>query len=908
MRRTTAGDWPLIGRAEELKLLREMRFSKPPLSVVINGPAGVGKSRLARSAMAEASDEGWATLTARGSAGLSGVPLGPLRGVLNVPGASELAELTDSVRTEIVSRRSAKGLLVLADDCQALDEYSAGLLHQLVAEGSIVLIATVRSGTRPHDALIDLWKDGLAERIELQSLSRAETTQLLSTALGGSVQDSSANRMWQAVAGNPLYLREVVLASLENGALKEVAGEWRWQGEWATGSRLQEIVASRCGRLDPDELTAMEMLSLAGSLPLDLVTRLTTDGAIARLEEGGLVTIEPSGRRLDVAVAHPLHAEVFRTQLPALQQRAIRRNLVDALRSTGARRSADQVRLVCWSLESGLDVDPMTLSLGAEASFFGISQAIAGRLNEILPGLASSASGDGPSVRTDHERAVRLARAAYARTGAVAEGAKLASILAWSGAPGPAEAVLTELAGRAEEMNDRLRLALALAWIGFWGRFDVTAATDVLMRAVETADAGAEPELVAGLYQELAGIALNTARPALALAYAERAAEAMACDLSLTPAASVAAASMAYLGRCADSVALVDRTVPIASETGEPLAVATLLFSRAGALARMGKLQDARELLEWMRDLALERVLVDAVALFGVLLGEILLRQGCPASAGRILRDSVGLLAERDLLGYRPWALTGLARARALTGDEDGAARALDEARDTQPIGRHYEMSRWLAEIAFHSIAGRSAAAVEAAGEAVAWAREAGMVIDEAIALDAWIRLEPSVALADRLAELVPTTDSDFVAVLAEHAHALVSSDSQALLAAAERFADMTAWGMAADAATSAATILDRRHQVRATQAAVRVASGYASRCEGSRRSSAQGLAGPTRLTKREREIAGLAAAGRSNKEIAERMYLSARTVENHLYHAYLKLGVVDREGLAGALSASATE
>jgi DNA-binding CsgD family transcriptional regulator len=151
-------------------------------------------------------------------------------------------------------------------------------------------------------------------------------------------------------------------------------------------------------------------------------------------------------------------------------------------------------------------------------------------------------------------------------------------------------------------------------------------------------------------------------------------------------------------------------------------------------------------------------------------------------------------------------------------------------------------------------------------------------------------------------------TDSDFVKVTAEHARALVDGDADALLAAAERFAAMTAWWMASEAAAAAARILDRRHQVRATKAALRVASGYASRCEGARLSSVEGMDTPTRLTKREREIAVLAAAGRSNKEIAERMYLSARTVENHLYHAYLKLGVMDREGLVEALSVISTE
>jgi len=55
-------------------------------------------------------------------------------------------------------------------------------------------------------------------------------------------------------------------------------------------------------------------------------------------------------------------------------------------------------------------------------------------------------------------------------------------------------------------------------------------------------------------------------------------------------------------------------------------------------------------------------------------------------------------------------------------------------------------------------------------------------------------------------------------------------------------------------------------------------------------------------LTKREREVAELAAAGRTNKEIAETLYVSVRTVENHLQRVYDKLGAGGRRELASAL------
>ncbi len=60
--------------------------------------------------------------------------------------------------------------------------------------------------------------------------------------------------------------------------------------------------------------------------------------------------------------------------------------------------------------------------------------------------------------------------------------------------------------------------------------------------------------------------------------------------------------------------------------------------------------------------------------------------------------------------------------------------------------------------------------------------------------------------------------------------------------------------------------------------------------------------ANPLPLTVREREIAMLVAAGLSNRDIAERLTLSIRTVESHVYRAYFKLGISDREALGAVL------
>lgn len=51
-------------------------------------------------------------------------------------------------------------------------------------------------------------------------------------------------------------------------------------------------------------------------------------------------------------------------------------------------------------------------------------------------------------------------------------------------------------------------------------------------------------------------------------------------------------------------------------------------------------------------------------------------------------------------------------------------------------------------------------------------------------------------------------------------------------------------------------------------------------------------------ISDREREIATLVAKGLSNRQIADQLYVSVRTVEGHLHRIYAKLGIDEREQL----------
>ncbi|MFY9808036.1 MAG: helix-turn-helix transcriptional regulator, partial [Pseudonocardiaceae bacterium] len=90
-------------------------------------------------------------------------------------------------------------------------------------------------------------------------------------------------------------------------------------------------------------------------------------------------------------------------------------------------------------------------------------------------------------------------------------------------------------------------------------------------------------------------------------------------------------------------------------------------------------------------------------------------------------------------------------------------------------------------------------------------------------------------------------------------------------------------------------------------QAAATRAQRLAQACEQARTPALAALAAPLPLTQREREIVTMAAGGLSNRQIAERLVVSVRTIEGHLYRACAKLGASDRAQFAGLLHGDST-
>jgi len=107
---------------------------------------------------------------------------------------------------------------------------------------------------------------------------------------------------------------------------------------------------------------------------------------------------------------------------------------------------------------------------------------------------------------------------------------------------------------------------------------------------------------------------------------------------------------------------------------------------------------------------------------------------------------------------------------------------------------------------------------------------------------------------------------------------------------------------LAAEAAAELADLHRARDEARQANAARLRAMELADRAGGVRTPALARGAGIEPLTGREREVALLAASGRSSREIGDHLGLSTRTVETHLARVYRKLGITRRSDLSAAL------
>jgi DNA-binding CsgD family transcriptional regulator len=868
----------MVGREDEKNHVLTSMNRGPGGSVVLAGRAGVGKTRLAAAVLDDLGHEGYVIERLVGTRAASRIPLGAIGALVarRDPGEGAGAGLLQTmagVHRALHEQADGRPMVIAVDDAHCLDDASAAVIHQLVVAGIASVLITVRTGEPAPDAVTAVWKDGLAEIIELQPMADRDLRDLLEAVLDGPVDEHTALELVRSCDGNCLFLRELVRTAIDDGSLELDRGLWRLRRPVAPGPRLINLVEARLLDLPPETRDVLELTAVGEPMPLVLLEGLVSAKALADAARRELIDVEVDGRRSVARLGHPLYGDVVRARLPWLGLRARCRTLADALDATGFRRRDDVLRYVTWRLDAALGVDGDRLMAATERAQEGGDMTAVERF--------VSAAVEAGTVPADKQVSAHVALAealnhrhrfkdSLALLGSVtptnemetvALGAWTSYTLFLSGRGDDGEAHVASVLADVELPMSRVHLKMTRVRI-VAARGRPVEALHLLDEVLGTAEAA---EMAAWVYSIQAP----------ALAFAGRFAEA----------AEMAEGGInSHWGRMTPSRFGVEW----AHATLEMVAIGRGDFNEAAALARQ-RVETGLNLghASWRRQGA-------------AALGWALFMKGAVTQALPYLIEAIDDARWLDYNGTRSFAWSGLAGSYVLAGDLDRAAETLTRAaKDPRPV-------RWfepLMAIAPALLAHRRGLPSEArsilSGTLDETRRDVNMQTGLYVAMTASRVGAPDLALPYLEAVIeAGWADGPLPDLLLRQARALIDRDPAGL----ERVADgLEAGGMilpAIEMLVAAADIEAGGGRSRPALAARARAQRLTEQCPGVDFGFLDRPTTPARLTSRELEVASLAAVGLSSAEIAERLHLSVRTVDTHLGRVYLKLGVAGRAEL----------
>lgn len=833
--------------------------------MVIVGAAGVGKTRLAREVLMRAESAGERTNWIVGTESARALPLGAFTALISDAIADPMPNVRHLINSLVAQQRQGR-ILIGVDDAHLLDGLSAHVVHQLAHSRGARLVVTMRAGTKPPDAITALWKDGLLTRLDLEPLTVDATCAMIETVLGGAVDARTARRFWKLTGGNALFLHQLVNDQVAAGRMRMISGVWMWDGDVAVSQSISDMVGRQLHELSPEVALVVDTLSQCEPLAVDVLCDLVGRGDLESAEQMKLITIERSGDHLMARMAHPLYGELRRAAAGEMYLSKIRGRLAQRLAKDPDADSQATVRRALLALESDLPPDPQLCLQAAQfamtlldldlADRFATAAATAGAPEALgVRAMNLLLLGRGPQTE-DVLRAIGEDGADGANQWATLRAANLIWML---GRCNDAAALLDDLALGPESAADTAaRMAVQAC---------VDAASARCDFAAEKATAALDSGFLSDYHAMMASVALTMALGALG----------RGDDLTTV--------AQAALGRAITSFQASHMRFWFGA-----------VYARACRLT--GRIDECVAMVARVADSAHE-VPSLAYANLASLMGVVELMRGNVRVAVKLLHEALaGVERHGVTTGLRPATCFLLAETHAKLGEADAARAAIAEAQSCVPPDYLFMQTAlsvatgW--SLAANGCVTEAIATVQSGG---ATARERNQPTHELACLQVAAQWG-DVSGAERARELADELGLPLAKAVARHMKSLAAGDGEGLLAASGEYRAIGDRAAAADVAAQAAVAFTGAQQRKRGLWAAAVAKELSDACGGLCTPALRSPAGQP-LTGRQREIVELVLAGLSNRQIADRLVMSVRSVEGHVYRACQRVGASSREELA---------
>ena len=354
-------------------------------------------------------------------------------------------------------------------------------------------------------------------------------------------------------------------------------------------------------------------------------------------------------------------------------------------------------------------------------------------------------------------------------------------------------------------------------------------------------------------------------------------------------------------GRTTEAVAVADAGYTVAARSFDaPHMRFNIADAHVSALLLAGRVAEALEVAEQVRWQAAD--LPGAAQLLGAAIaGRAALGAGHLHSGGALLEQAAVGLSATHALGWGYRYHVPRVTALAMCGSTVEAATAVAAVDKLRRPFRSLDYERSLARAWVAANQGAVGEAITVLLSAAEKASAKGQFAAEVICLQTASQFGDRSS-APRLRELEAIVEGPRVGVAARFSTALSDHDAAELAAVSEEFERMGDLVAAVDAAAQAALAYRSQGLRGSALGCATRADKLAEECGGAWTPALRQASEPVPLTDREREIVMLIGEGLSNRAVAERLTLSVRTVESHIYRAMLKTGTTSRDELAALI------